>query len=73
MLLGALGLGLTLEAVNAPTGCYKSKVARHGITPCGRLEQRVKIYYAQDLLYGADSLELFVGSPKSLNRGIWNL
>ena len=30
------------------------------------------LYYAQDPLYGADSLELFEGSPKSLNLSFWN-
>ena len=29
------------------------------------------LYYAQDPLDGADSLELFEGSPKSLNSGFW--
>ena len=47
LLLGALGLGLTLKAADTATkgeeGLFYKYSFRHGIAPCERLEQREKI------------------------------
>ena len=72
LLLGAFGLGLTLKTADTTTCCYKSKVIGHGITPCWKLEEREKIYYAKDLIsqsYGITVSALSKRTIESSTRG----